>query len=433
MDGRSYLRRHQRTITNLAFLAFAVFLLLYAALSKPRKTGDGWQYMLMSISFSNHHSFELRTSDLTYTYNNIAIINSYQDEFERLYFNENNRGYYQALNNDYYSMHFWFYSLMASMFIPLFSFLKLNLLGIFQFTNAILIIILMAWINYRANITPKQKFWLAFITLLGPSWYYLKWTHPEMFMFALLYISMLEFRDHKKITACLFSSLASLQNPAIIIFPAFIVVQDLVQKRKVDKNVFMMSLVASICLVPAAFYYGYFRVFSLMTKHAVDYGLVSLNRMLSLFFDLNFGMILFIPMMLLAAMFLCFKKDKNCLTAVFLLLAMSLICSAQKNWNSGMQYIHRYSFWMMPILFVATMDYFTGFDNKKMKRVLLIFFVSTTIPCLGYRIIDYGYLSFSPLAKLVIDLKPSWYNPEYEVFAERTAHKEGNILLPCGL
>ena len=428
--GVAIYRAAKKPISYQVFIIFSISFLLYTALAKPIRTGDGWQYMLMATSFANHHSFELKKSDITYAYNKIAIIINRQNEIEHLYLNEGRSGYYKALNNNLYSSHFWFYSLIASLFIPIFSFLKLNLLSIFQFTNAILIILLMYWINYRAKLTPKQKYWLIFITLSGPTWYYLKWTHPEMFSFALLYISLLEYRDNKKISACLFSSLSSLQNMAIILFPAFIIVQELIQKKKLDKNVFLMSLVSTICLIPSIFFYINFRVFSLIGKYAVDYSLISLNRMLSLFFDLNFGMIIFIPMILLAAIFLCFKKDKNCLTAVFLLLAMALICSAQKNWNSGMQYINRYSFWMMPFLLVATMDYFTKIDKEKIKKMLIIFFLTTTIPCIIYRIINYQYVSFSPQARLILNLKPSWYNPEYEIFAERTTHKEGKIVFP---
>jgi hypothetical protein len=412
------------------FIFLAIVLLLYAAFAKPSRTGDGWQYMLMAVSFSNHHSFELTKSDRLYAYNEIAIKNDLQDKFGSQYFRKKKPGYFKALNNKSYSFHFWFYSLIASLFIPLFSFLKLNLLGIFQFTNSILLILLMYWINFHAKLTSKQKFWLTFITLLGPTWYYLKWTHPEIFSFVLLYISLLEYRDNKKISACLFSSLASLQNPAIALFPAFMVGRALIEKRKMDVDILLMSLASAVCLLPSVFYYNYFRVFSLIAKHAVHYDLLSMKRMLSLFFDLNFGMIIFIPMMLLAAVFLCFKKDKNCLGAVFLLLGMALVCSVQGNWNSGMQYIHRYAFWMMPFLFVATLDYFTSFDRKKFMLIVGVFLLTTTIPCLIYRIIDYKYLDFSPQALLVLNLKPSWYNPEYEVFAQRTTHKLGTIKFP---
>jgi hypothetical protein len=423
-------RDAKKALSYQLFMILAIILLLYTALAKPSRTGDGWQYMLMSVSFANHHSCELTNNDLSYAYKEIAVKNNIQDRFGSRYFRHKKPGYYKALNNQSYSYHFWFYSLLASLFIPLFSFLKLNLLGIFQFTNSILLILLMYWINFRAQLTPKQKFWLAFITLLGPTWYYLKWTHPEIFSFVLLYISLLEFRDNHKISACLFSSLASLQNPAIGLFPLFVIVQTLMQKKKIDKSILFMSGASAISIIPCIFYYRHFRVFSLIAKHAIRYDLLSLNRMLSLFFDLNFGMIIFIPMILLAAIFLCLKKDKKCLGAVFLLLAMALVCSAQGNWNSGMQYIHRYAFWMMPFLFLATMDYFTSFAKKKFMIIASVFLFTTTIPCLIYRIIDYNYLAFSPQALLVLNLRPSWYNPEYEVFAQRTTHKIGKIKFP---
>lgn len=408
----------------LITVLFSISLLLYASLATPQRTGDGWEYMLMSVSFAKHHSFDLQKEDMKYAYDNIAIKNNLQGEFLTIYNPNKTPGFYEALNKKLYCYHFWFYSLIASLFIPIFSSLKLNLLSIFQFTNALFIILLMFWINYRANLSQREKTWLNFITLLGPMWLYLKWTHPEIFIFTFVYISLLEYRDNNKISACLFAALASLQNSVLIIFPAFMILEEIISKKKIDKKVLLMFLASSILLIPEIFYYYNYKVFSLLTTVAVDYSLISTHRALDLFFDLNFGLLLFIPLILLLAIFLCFKKNKICLKLSLLILLMAYICSAQMNWNSGMQFVNRYSFWMIPFLFMGTLDYFSNIDKNKFKKMLIGFFITTTIPLFIYRIINYDYGQFSPIAKIVLSLKPSLYNPEYETFSERVTHLE---------
>lgn len=414
----------KNNLKTLIFVFLAVSLLLYTGLSKSFRRGDGWEYLLMSVSYHRHHSFDLQQGDIDYAYKNIALKNNLEAEFNLLYRGAFKSGYFKAFNQKFYSYHFWGYSLIASLFIPIFLFLKLNILNICQFTNAFFLVLLMYWVNFRVNLSDRQKLWLNIIILIGPTWYYLKWTHPEMVIFSLIFISLLEYKNNKKISACIFSALASLQNSTILIYPAFLIIKEIIEKRKINKEIILMGLSSSIALVPFVFYYINYNTFSLIGKYCTSCNVASISRAMGLFFDFNFGLFYFIPLIIIAAIILCIKKDKTSIMLVSLVVLLAYACTVQINWNSDMQYLNRYSFWFIPFLFMATLDFFVNLDKRWLKKMLIIYFCTTTIPCIVYASMAYNYLEFGPLAKIVLNLKPSLYNPEHEVFYERASHSE---------
>ncbi len=411
------MRKHYKTAL---FAIFSTILLIYCAILPSPISGDGPSYLNMAVSYSNHHSFDLRQSDLDYIFKSLPFTGDYAD----YYYRYTKINFVEALNHKLYNWHFGLYSFIASFFIPAFSFLKLNISSVFPFCNALFLILLLYWINFRADLRDKERLWLNLIILFGPTWYYLAWTGPEMFCFVLLFIGALEYKENKKNMACLLLSLASLQNSLIMLFPLFIVLEEIIRKRKIDKQVLYKFIISGICFIPFILDWLRFRVFSIIANSFHDYHTCSLKKTLCLFFDLNFGMIIYIPMILSVFIFLCFRKDKNCLKSAFVLLLMAFINSSSTNINHGVYLIERYSFWMMTIVFVATLDFFSRLDSKKFKAAVAVFILTTTIPCFLYNLFYFDYLHFGPVARLVFDLKPSLYNPDPEIFAERALHQD---------
>jgi hypothetical protein len=412
-----FIQKHFKTIL---FATFSTILLIYCAIIPFPISGDGPAYLNMAVSYSNHHSFDLRQDDLDYVFNSLQLAGDYAD----YYYKYTKINFIEALNHKLYNWHFGLYSFVASFFIPVFSFLKLNISSVFPFCNALFLILLLYWINFRANLNGKERFWLNLIILFGPTWYYLTWTGPEMFCFSLLFIGALEYKENKINQACLFFSVASLQNSLIILFPFFIVLEEIIKKRKIDKQVLFKILISCICFIPFIIDWLRFRVFSIIAGNFYSYHTFSLKKTLCLFFDLNFGMIVYIPMILSVFIFLCFRKDKTCIKSALVLLLMAFINSSGTNINHGVYLIERYSFWMMAIVFAATSDFFSQLDLKKFKAAVVIFILTTTIPCFLYNLFYFDYLHFGPVAKLVLNLKPSLYNPDPEIFAERAMHQD---------
>lgn len=411
------MRKHFKIII---FTAFSVILLIYCAIMPFPISGDGPAYLNMAVSFSNHHSFDLRQSDLDFIYHSLQLTGDYADYYDK--FTKIN--FVEALNHKLYNWHFGLYSFFASLFIPIFSWLNLKISSVFPFCNALFLLLLLYRINFREGLDAKEKFWLNLIILLGPTWYYLAWTGPEMFCFSLLFMGALEYRQNRKIAACLFMSLASLQNALIMFFPFFIIIEEIVKKRQIDRQILYKILISCICFIPFIVDWLRFGVFSIIANSFYDYQTFSLKKTLCLFFDLNFGMIVYIPMILLTFIFLCFRRDKNCLKALPVLLLMAFINSSGTNINHGVYLIERYSFWMMAVVFVATLDFFARLDLKKLRAAAAIFILTTTLPCFLYNYFYFDYLHFGPVARLALNLRPSLYNPDPEIFAERALHED---------
>lgn len=418
---KEYINNNLKTIL---FVILSISLLLYTGFSKPLRKGDCWEYIMMSVSYSQHTSFNLQQSDVEYAYKNIATRNNLQKDFEHFFGNGQHLDYFKTDNQKLYSCHFWAYSFIGALLIPIFSFFKLNPMAIYQFINALFLVLLMYWINYKTSLSSKQMFWLNFITLTGPVWYYLKWPHPEIVIFSLVFISLLEYRNNKKVSACFFSALASLQNSVLVIFPAFLIAQEIIEKRKITKEIIFMGLSSLIALIPFIFFYLHYHVFSVIGKYFTSPDSASIGKTMSLFFDLNFGLFFFIPLICIASIILCIRRDKKCAILMFITFLLAYSCTVQCNWNSDMQYLNRYSYWLIPFFSIATLEFFTSFDDKMFKKMLILYFITTTIPCVFYDIVAYSYGKFSPLAKVVLNLKPSLYNPEYEIFYERLNNNE---------
>jgi hypothetical protein len=405
---------------KIIFAALSAILLIYCAVIPSPISGDGPAYLNMAVSFANHHSFDLRQSDLDYVFNSLQLSGDYAD----YYYKFTKINFIEAANHKLYNWHFGLYSFVASLFIPVFSFLKLNISSVFPFSNALFLILLLYRINFRGTLNGREKFWLSLIILSGPTWYYLKWTGPEMFCFSFLFMGALEYRENRKNLACLFATLASLQNSLIMLFPFFIVLEEIVRIRKIDRQILYKILISCICFIPFVLDWLRFGVFSIIANSFYDYNTFSLKKTLCLFFDLNFGMIIYIPLILSVFLFLCLRINKNCLKAALVLLLMALINSSGTNINHGSYLLERYSFWMMAIVLVATSDFFSQLNLKQFKAAVAIFLLTTTIPCFLYNLFYFDYLHFGPVAKLVLNLKPSLYNPDPEIFAERTLHED---------
>jgi len=390
-----------------------VLLCLWSVIHKPKLYGDGHEYLMMSISFVNHLTPNQIESDIwdwkaVLDKNNLGKPSSYS-------------GYFEDLKGNWYSYHFWFYSLICA---PVFIFLKLldiNELKMFQLTN----VIIMGFAIYniiKSKINRKSKTWMM-VGLINPIWLYVPWSHPEVFTFSLLLISLVKWVEKKPALAALFSAIASWQNPGAAIFTAFISIKAVIEvcsKRRITRSFIFTGLSASLVLFPFVWYWLHYHAFSLIGETYT--GNVSLEKTASLFLDPNFGMVWYIPVAMIFLGYRLFKRDRKAILAVGLLLFTALICSVQLNWNSGSTWINRYAVWMIPFVIYGTLQ-----ASRRWAWGVAIVQACILILCLSYY--NYSYTKFTPFAKAVISITPGIYNPPYEVFIERSIGREVNVQL----
>jgi hypothetical protein len=168
---------------------------------------------------------------------------------------------------------------------------------------------------------------------------------------------------------------------------------------------------------------------SIIALYSTDRRLVGLERLCSYYLDLNQGLILVVPgiLVLLACIFPQRRRRlalaAALLTALFM-LALALPTLSALNWNAGSMGVLRYAFWgAMPLLFLA----FSWLrDRARWPRLLLGAVFVLQLGAMAHAR-SYDYKAFSPLARYVLDHAPGRYNPDPEIFIERSRNADGGM------
>lgn len=125
-----------------------------------------------------------------------------------------------------------------------------------QITNAIFFI-LSLWVVYLfLNIDNKKKIFLISLLMINPILWYLTWTHPEVFCYSLIIISLTCYFNKKYKLAMLFSALASTQNPPLMILNAIYILKYFKENiKKFQYRDCMMAILSCMpIIIPNIFY-----------------------------------------------------------------------------------------------------------------------------------------------------------------------------------
>jgi hypothetical protein len=178
------------------------------------------------------------------------------------------------------------------------------------------------------------------------------------------------------------------------------------------------------------FYYHHFGTFSIVARDATSLAKISLPRAVDLLFDLNLGLLPYIPLALLAYLAIVGRSlvvERRLTPALQLfgvLAAILLANTLQWNFNHGSSGPSRYVVWLTPIIFVTLATEARG--RRGLATVgLAVALQAGIVWSRGGLIPRYDYLSHSPVARYVLEHAPWLYDPDYEVFIKRTLHAEG--------
>ncbi len=421
-----------------------ISILTLSFIQKPELTGDGSEYYLMLESLYNHQTPELRSED----------INSFKEK-EELYgfkvyqFDKDNAysGYFES-NGNFYSYHFFFYSLISLPVKIVLENLNLDVLKVFQITNALLLSIVVFVILRIKDFSELKKTILILFTIFNPILWFIFWSHPEVFSYSFLTLSLIYLLDKKLNLAIILSILASFQNFPLIIIPFLIFIYKLYLILKVNnfkilnltlsnlRDIVFTFLLSLISFIPLIFYLINFNTISLISSSGgTNTSLISLQRIFELVFDLNIGLLPYSPIFLMLGLILFiylfiklkFLRIPLILSLISLIFILGL-SSSTTNWNHGTTGPSRYVLWsIIPFLFFILLLFFKYFEVNRKLIILsgfnivinLIILLSVFLPNVSFGALNHSYLS-----KFVLDNYPSLYNPTAEIFAERTLGKE---------
>ncbi|KPU43689.1 acyltransferase family protein [Oxobacter pfennigii] len=400
-------------------IIFSVFILVnMIIIVSPERYGDGFEYIYMLQALENHLTPDVLPQDIMdaqiiLNQNNIV---PYSDAYS---------GFFESLSGKMYSYHFFGYPLVV---LPVKLVLKLfdiNTLKSFQITNAIFYIISL-WITYLyTEFDEKKKKILVLMLAVNPIIWYLRWTHPEVVTYSLIIISLVMFSRKKLKLSMLFSAIASMQNPPLVILMAIYLIFFIKQYKK-DYKIKDAILMIISCIpagIPSIFYYCNYATPNLIMKvGSAGIKYVSIQKIYDLLFDLNMGIFPYLPILLILFIYLLTRKlfKKDILSYIFAggLLLMIILSAQTSNWNHGCSGLNRYAVWMIPIIIYYVILYI---DIEKFKSAVAISLI------LSWFIVYHGggfipklsHVEMLAPAKTILNNMPFIYSPDYEIFAER--------------
>ena len=424
-------------------------------------TGDGHEYVLMSESLMNHGSPASRVEDVN---DLISKFKVKSDDFYDPTFNclrdpgclsEESVPFFKSTQNEYYPWHFFGYSLLNLPSYIIFSYIKSSPPVSFVFTNMVFFLLAMYFLVFKLNerVVYKAVVLSGLITIATIQ--YFKWNHPESVTLSLIVISLVLLKSGKYKKSALILAICSMQNPPIAFSSLAVYIFGLLTTASDDNDGKIKTLVrliyrdipfAIVCalliLSPSIFYLYHFNTPNLiLSKGSADYSLISIERVIGFYFDLNQGMVLLIPAFFICLPLFCFslfKKTKNVnrivlsLFLIFLSIIVAIPSTQTTNWNPGTFGVLRYAYWNSVFIVFAISELIASFDRKWLVNTVSVFvLVSQLIVSfmqandLWYAK-DYTYLS--PVSVFVLENYPSVYNPHPEIILERTLHREGDTL-----
>jgi len=441
-------------VSFFVFLLVGIVLLLSALVNKPIREGDAHEYVLMQESLYRHASVELRLGDL----NALDRIAQKWDSFNLDGITEllkkdiqDNKylsfWYICSDSGEYYSVHFFLYSLLSVPVRILLSIVGANPLLSFQITNALFVFLAIFYIYQMSAFDIYEKYWIAALYLLSGTTYYLFWIHPEVFTASMFLIALLSVLDKRYVLSAFCAAAASMQNPPVVFFIPFIVVMYVSDVglgnllsihsgiSKQLKKLIWIFFAGGLSLLPSFFYWFFLgHPNPIISVGAADYRNVSLSRFFSLWFDLNQGVILgdaglYIGIILTLFIIVLQKKKKNTEKEYFIpflyfcaTIIVAIPCLTTGNWNPGSSTFLRYGYWLVMMPMVGFLLLTRNLGSSVRWRLMVLVIVIQVGVVFANKITGNGvpFIRFTGISKSVMYHFPQWYNPVPEIFAERS-------------
>lgn len=433
---------NENFIARSIFVLGAVLLLGFAIFAVPVRHGDGHEYSVTAQAFLNHFSPDIRVEDIAEREHQLRLFPSqaYVPEIfqslKRMISEESEECWrvYRAGNGKYYGLHFWAYTAYVAGVEVISSFLGANPLAGFQIANALLFIIVLGYGLFAVQASLGRRLALIAAFFLGGALFYLKWTHPEVFIAAFLFIGFtaLYQRSFKVAFPCL--ALAATQ--VVTLWTVFATVPLLILLQYRAESIDQIRMLSKkwwvwfCAILPASslvFYYIHYGTMSLIGADFTDIRLASFSHLYSFWFDLDQGVFVGVPWLLPVLFVFLFRIKKisqkcrqDLVTAVFGALCICVPLLAQVDVNSGQSVFRRYALYAVCPLTAWAGFYFMDLFKKTWAWLLLLVCATSYEAAFSGPNADEDYMRHKPWTKTLLEHVPDWYNPEPGIFYART-------------
>lgn len=453
LNIKQMLFTHRIFILKALVLSFVATIYLnragYEFEKEPYIEGDGFEYALMTESFYNHGSPDLQAQDLKSFIYSVSdwykwevfpkkeFLEGVQWHLNRPdsvhVFNENINGYFYSKQNKFYCYHFYTYSLFCVPARIIGEWTGSPTLHTFYKTNALLVIVTCLILLFYFSKNLYISIFSALCFCFSSCYWYLGWEHTEIFTTCLVVWGMVFFLNEKRLLGLFFIAIAVSQTQTLMLLLAFLAFWTIYEKKFKIKSIFSTFLACAVAFFPIIFYYYHFGTTNLIKDLGfLDNKYVTYSRVFGFYFDLNQGMILAMPLLLITYVILYFNSlIKNIRTLKFHLLfpviciCMTIVASSMGVWNPGQAIVHRYTTWVGAVIFVHTFFLLKEMNENRKLFLLTSFMWTQIIVCFYFQTVnkyDWEQSEHKDVAKWVLNNYPEFYNPDPFIFCFRTDH-----------
>ncbi|MES2901283.1 MAG: hypothetical protein V4723_16245 [Pseudomonadota bacterium] len=407
---------------------------------KPSFNGDVIEYSLTTIAVADHGTPDIRLQNIARAK---AALPHFTPPFEilerdmRAGIKDVYPAFARGREGKVYAVHFFGYPALVALPYTVFERIGIDPMKGYLVINLLALLVL--GLSLKRFFQSDLKAWCALLLfmLCGGDQYW-RWITPECMSAAALLSGMLLFCSGAPLRGALLAGLAAQQNPTILAFFGFVplltLALDYDRTARLRANVLralpprtIAALGAGLAVfsLPLLFNLYHFGVPSLIAQRFSNPDFIGLTRLLSFFFDLNQGMLVAIPGVLLALVCWGWRQPRRdaLILALCLAFTLTLVVPAFTviNWNSDAAGVMRYAFWSsMPIVFALL---WRLRRSERVPLVMLALVLAFQGLC-AWSARSYSYIEFSPLARAVLRHAPGLYHPEPEIFAERLEHHD---------
>ncbi|HXB40019.1 MAG TPA: hypothetical protein VNZ49_05710 [Bacteroidia bacterium] len=446
----NYIKEKKEIFIKCIVLFAVAFLYLGRAFNDitPYPTGDGPEYIMTTEAVYNHFSSDIRPGDFDSFKKSYTRTHKWEDNYKYPHFDQMHEyfmlkdlqfmsqfgGVYVDKNAKNYGYHFFFYSWLNAPGRYIAEKIGANPLRCFQVTNAFFVIITCFFLLFSSPFALWQTVLIALSFCFSSAYWYLGWTHPEVYTVCLVTLGFWFFLLKRHYLGILLVAVAALQNQPLLVALVFMALKTMLDKGFNFKNIFRIFLSSVIFLWPAIFYYLHYNTTNLIKDAgflSTEY--ITFTRVFGFYTDVNQGVVLVIPLILLLFVFFFIRKwvliiskkepfDFNYLFPVFLII-MTCVVSTMGNWNHGQAVVNRYASWFSAIVLIFTIISINQFRHVVSLTLMNYVFMTQAITTLyhdQFNLFDWSQDVHKPLAKWFIEEHPGLYNPDPTIFIVRT-------------
>lgn len=433
--------RAGRRISTLHILVIHLLLgALVIGISTPRFRGDAAEYTALTIAVSEHGSPDIRPSDIVVARRLLPEFSWFHTLIEK-HWTDGARlppGFIEDHDKKVYAIHHFGYSAIAAIPFKLLQVAGLNPVKCFLWVDWFcLLILLLALHTYFGSM--KRAAGAVLIFLMGVGIPYWNWASPEFFSATLSLAALVLMANSSFVVAGVLVGLASMQNPPILVLlgmgPLIVISERLATRGRTA--VPLAAIRARTCavalgylpgctlaLIPVYFSMQHFGTWNVIATGATDSRMVGLSRFVSYYADLNQGMIIAIPAVWLIAIYLLMRHRQLLPVLVPVLLCSVMLAVpvlSTQNWNAGSAGMMRYIAWGAAPVFYLLFACLR--QSEKWDAGMATVFLVLQFACLAHSR-QYTHIEFSPAARWFLVHAPQYYNPEPEIFVDRSTHSE---------